>query len=61
MWIVDESAAFQDGYVEISNRNIGTDTSVVLNVIMSENRCFKALRLWRGVKRMSCLDNQGHY
>lgn len=44
MWIVKESAAFQCGYVEINNRKIETDTSVALNVIMSENRCFKALK-----------------
>lgn len=44
MWIVDESAAFLCGYVEISNRNVETDPSVVLNVITSENKCFKALR-----------------
>lgn len=58
MWIVDESAAFQSGYLEISNRTIETDT----NVILSETRYVKHHKsLRRNVKRMTCIDNEGRY
>lgn len=31
MWIVDESAAFQSGYIEISNKSIEADMNVILS------------------------------